>query len=151
MTKLLLSIATASVLVMATAVGQSTPETDTPGTQASSPSMAQGASASGTGMQGEKLNGEKKLKGCIQSQGGSYMLQEKSGKSVMLTGADISAHVGHEVAVHGTWESGTGASSASSTMGSKSGKQFDVKSVDMISDSCRRSKRPMGTQPSASR
>src|SRR5207247_7809890 len=82
MTRLLLNIATALVFFVAAAVAQSTPETDTPGTQGSSPSMGQGTSASSTGMQGTeyKGKGEKKLKGCIQSQGGSYVLQEKSGK-----------------------------------------------------------------------
>ena len=95
MTRLLLNIATALVFFVAAAVAQSTPETDTPGTQGSSPSMGQGTSASSTGMQGTeyKGKGEKKLKGCIQSQGGSYVLQEKSGKIVALAGADLSALV----------------------------------------------------------
>ena len=57
--------------------------------------MGQGTSASSTGMQGTEYEGkgEKKLKGCIQSQGGSYVLQEKSGKIVALAGADLSALV----------------------------------------------------------
>ena len=155
MTRLLLNIATALVFFVAAAVAQSTPETDTPGTQGSSPSMGQGTSASSTGMQGTeyKGKGEKKLKGCIQSQGGSYVLQEKSGKIVALTGADLSAHVGHEVAVHGSWEAGAGSSSAASSgggMGSsdKARKQFNVNSVEMVSESCGRGKRkPIVTSP----
>src|SRR5205823_7075113 len=88
-----------------------------------------------------KGKGEKKLKGCILSQGGSYVLQEKSGKIVALTGADLSAHVGHEVAVHGSWEGGAVSSSTASSgggMGSsdKARKQLNVDRVDMVSESC---------------
>jgi hypothetical protein len=144
MMKMSLSLLTALVFFVAAAVAQSTPQSDTQGTQGGSyPSAGQGTS-SNAGMQGTSKS-EKKLKGCIQSQGGSYMLQEKSGKNVALTGADVSAHVGHEVAVHGSWEGGAGSSSAASSggMGSsdKAGKQFNVTSVDMISESCGGSKK----------
>jgi hypothetical protein len=86
-------------------------------------------------MKGEQ--GSKKLKGCIQSQGGMYMLQTKHGKDVMLSGQDVSAHVGHEVTLHGMW-SGGGMSGMSGTSGtaSSSGKSFNVTSVDMISETC---------------
>lgn len=87
---------------------------------------------------------EKKIKGCIQSQGGQYMLQTKSGKSIPLTGQDVSAHNGHEVAVHGTWTSGSGSSSnmsgTSSGMGSSQANAFNVTSIDHISDTCGGSK-----------
>jgi hypothetical protein len=80
------------------------------------------------------------MKGCIQSQGGLYMLQTKRGKDVMLTGQDVSAHVGHEVTVHGTWEAAggdaSGMSNTSSANASPSGKSFNVTGVDMISDTC---------------
>jgi hypothetical protein len=80
---------------------------------------------------------EKKLKGCVQSQGGQYVLETKKGKEVALAGQDVSAHVGHEVAVKGTWEKGgnTGMSQ-SSTGASSNEKTFNVSSVDMISDTC---------------
>jgi len=81
---------------------------------------------------------EKKLKGCVQSEGGQYVLQTKKG-NVNLTGQDVSAHAGHEVAVKGMWESGAGSSSAASSSGS--GKTFNVASVDMISDTCKESKK----------
>jgi hypothetical protein len=81
-----------------------------------------------------------KMKGCIQSQGGQYILQTKKGKDVMLSGQDVSAHVGHEVTVHGAWEaaggSTSGMSSTSSGNASPNGKSFNVTSVDMISDTC---------------
>jgi hypothetical protein len=80
---------------------------------------------------------EKKLKGCVQSQGGQYVLETKKGKEVALTGTDVSAHVGHEVAVKGTWEKGGNSSmSQSSTGASSNEKTFNVTSVDMISDTC---------------
>ncbi len=80
---------------------------------------------------------EHKMKGCIESQNGQYVLQTKRGKDIALTGQDVSAHVGHEVAVHGMWESGmSGMSNTSSGSASASGKSFNVTSVDMISDTC---------------
>jgi hypothetical protein len=84
------------------------------------------------------MKGEKKMKGCVQSQGGQYVLETKKGKAVPLSGQDMSQHVGHEVAVHGTWggSSSNSMSSTSSGGGADSGKSFNVTSVDMISDSC---------------
>ena len=136
--RLLLSIATALMFFVATAIAQSTPQTDTQGTQGSSPSMGQGSSASQGGMsQGTETKGEKKLRGCIRSEGGQYVLEEKNGKSIALTGQDVSAHVGHEVALHGSWASGNASASATSTNASaKAGREFNVNSVDMISESC---------------
>ena len=76
---------------------------------------------------------EKKLRGCIQSQGGQYVLESKKGKAVALTGQDVSAHVGHEVSLKGAWEgAGTGVSSG----GASSEKTFNVTSVEMISETC---------------
>ena len=80
--------------------------------------------------------GEKTLKGCIKSEGGQTVLEEKKGKEVSLTGSDLSAHVGHEVKVHGMWEKGGSSSAASSGSASSSGKTFNVTSVDMVSDTC---------------
>jgi hypothetical protein len=100
---------------------------------------------------------EKKLKGCVQSEGGQYVLQTKKG-NVNLAGQDVSAHVGHEVAVKGTWESGGSAGSAASSgstgSSAHSGKTFNVSSVDMIADSCGGKKGSSGsmgaTSPSGS-
>jgi hypothetical protein len=68
------------------------------------------------------------------------MLEEKGGKTVSLSGSDVSAHAGHEVTVHGSWQNGgaMSESSSGSSMGKSSGggKTFNVTSVDMISDSC---------------
>src|SRR5690242_19014681 len=135
MKRALLSVATGVMFFAATAFAQSTPQTDTQGTQSSSPSMSQGSSSSSSGgmSQGSQgmSKGEKKMKGCIQSDGGQTVLREKSGKSVALTGQDLSAHVGHEVMVHGTW---AGGDMSSSSGGAGAAHQFTVSSVDMISE-----------------
>ncbi len=80
---------------------------------------------------------EKKLMGCVQSEGGQYVLQTKKGKSIPLTGQDVSAHVGHEVVVRGSWTAAkSDMSGASSANMAKGGHEFNVDSVDHISDTC---------------
>lgn len=79
---------------------------------------------------------EKKVKGCVQSQGGQYSLQTRKGKEVALTGQDVSAHVGHEVELKGNWENGGNAGMSQSSSGSAGEKTFNVTDVKMISDSC---------------
>jgi len=91
---------------------------------------------------------EKTLRGCVQSQGGQYVLEGKKGKTVALTGQDVSAHVGHEVSVKGTWESSAAAGTSPASSGSAE-KTFNVASVDMISDTCS-AKSGKGTSPGSS-
>lgn len=68
------------------------------------------------------MKGEKTLKGCIESENGGYMLEEKHGKEVMLSSSqDLSAHVGHEVKVHGMWQNGSMGSSSGSMTPNSSG------------------------------
>ena len=152
MKKLTLSVVFACALCVATAVAQMAPG-GSQGTQQSSPSMNgprgqqqpgmgqpdQNSPMGQTDQTGNTSNqkSEKKLKGCVQSQGGQYVLETKKGKEVALTGQDVSAHVGHEVAVKGTWEKGGNSSmSQSSTGASSNEKTFNVTNVDMISDTC---------------
>jgi TolA-binding protein len=159
MKKFTISLVVACTLCVAAAVAQMAPGGSGQGTQQSSPSMnsPRGQQQPGMGQPGNDTTGqttqseqtgntashEKKLKGCVQSQGGQYVLETKKGKAVALTGQDVSAHVGHEVAVKGMWEKG-GSSSMSSTAAGSSGssasttneKAFNVASVDMISDTC---------------
>src|SRR5204862_3811165 len=82
--------------------------------------------------------GREKVERLNQGRGCPVGAEEKSGKTVNLSGTDVSAHNGHEVTVHGTWEGGASAaaSSSSGAATAKSGKTFNVTSVDMISDSC---------------
>jgi hypothetical protein len=167
MRKITLSLFVAFALCMATAVAQTQPSRSQgtpnapgqpgtmqqPGTaQPGDPGMGQDQSNNPNQNKPEKS--EKKLKGCVQSQGGQYVLETKKGKAVNLTGQDVSAHVGHEVAVKGTYESGgayaSGSSSSTSTSGgnasgSEKEKTFNVASVDMISDTCKSSKGSSGT------
>lgn len=146
------------LFITTAAIAQRSPQ----GTQGSSPSMQQPGSAGQQGQPGYPAgqqpgadNGttsgqtdqnaqkpeksEKKLKGCVQSEGGQYVLQTKKG-NINLTGQDVSAHVGHEVAVKGMWESRAGSNSSAASTGS-SGKTFNVASVDMVSDTCKDNKK----------
>src|SRR5579864_836537 len=156
MKKIALSVIFTCALCVATAVAQMAPSGGSQGTQQSSPSMngprgqqqpgmGQPDQTSPTGQTDQTGNpsnrtekSEKKLKGCVQSQGGRYVLETKKGKEVALTGQDVSAHVGHEVAVKGTWEKGgnSGMSQSSTGIASSNEKTFNVTSVDMISDTC---------------
>jgi hypothetical protein len=150
MKKVSLSIVTAFVFFLAMAVAQDTTPSNSgsagsAGTEQSSPSMSQGTTGSqgeAGGMQGsgtmkhKSMKGEKTLKGCVRSEGGQYMLEEKSGKMVNLAGSDVSAHVGHEVKVEGMYESGSSGSSTASSSGMSSGHTFTVSNVSMVSDTC---------------
>lgn len=78
---------------------------------------------------------DKKLRGCIQSQAGQYVLETKKGNAVALAGQDVSAHVGHEVELKGTWENAS-AGNGDPTASSNTSKTFNVASVEMISDTC---------------
>jgi len=153
MRKFTLSVIFTCALCAATALAQMAPSGGSQGTQQSSPSMSgsrgqqqpgmgqpdQNSPMGQTDQTGNTSNqkSEKKLKGCVQSQGGQYVLETKRGKEVALSGQDVSAHVGHEVAVKGTWEKGGNAGmSQSSTGASSNEKTFNVTNVDMISDTC---------------
>ena len=114
--------------------GMSQPRQDPGMTQPDSNSSPSAQTDQGNAQQNQNAS-EKKLKGCVQSQGGQYVLEIKKGKAVALAGQDVSAHVGHEVALKGTWESG--ASSAASTGTAGSEKTFNVTKVDMISETCK--------------
>lgn len=109
---------------------QQSPGTGQPGQ--SDPMSSQDQTGNNSGMN-TKDSGEKKLKGCVQSQGGQYVLETKKGKMVALTGQDVSAHVGHEVQVKGTWASGSMSQTSSGNAGEKS---LNVTDVKMISDTC---------------
>lgn len=84
---------------------------------------------------------EKKVKGCIQSENGSYVLQAEHGKVYNLSGGtDLAGHVGHEVKVHGTLSDSSAVSSPSSSAasaGSTSQGTLTVSSIEMVSDTCK--------------
>lgn len=165
MKNVLLCMCTAFIFFVASAVAQTPTDSNSAGsqgTQGSSPSMSgqtgstspnnrgtmsQGSTPGNTSSNGSMA--EKKMKGCIESQGGQYMLQTKKGKDVMLTGQDVSAHVGHEVTVHGMWEGGSSAMSSTSSGSGAASKSFNVTSVDMISDTCSMGKGKSGMSGSS--
>jgi hypothetical protein len=93
-------------------------------------------------------NGEKKLKGCIASEGGKYILQSKHGKEIVLTGSeDFASHVGHTVTVRGTLtnsadstgaaSSATATSTGTSSDTASAGEQLKVSKIEMVSDTCK--------------
>jgi len=175
MKKLSLSIVTALVFFVATAMAQTTPATDPQGTTppAASPSnqtstpeaqtpAAQPATTPPAGTQSASApdtKGEKKLKGCVESENGKFVLEAKHGKEVVLTGQDFSAHVGHVVAVRGNFQNSMAASASGETAGtaasagttstsstdttssadkkSKAGQEFNVTSIEMVSSTCK--------------
>jgi hypothetical protein len=97
-------------------------------------SLAQASQSSNPGAQTSTNFGEKKLKGCLLSEGGKYVLQERRGRAIALAGSqELGAHVGHTVAARGTFLTGDG-NTRSSMTGSR--QIFAVSKLDMVSDSC---------------
>src|SRR5882724_3765421 len=126
---------------------QATPQGTNPSAQPqTTPPPSPDMSSSGNQSAATETKGEKKLKGCIQSEGGKYILQDKHGKDVALTGSqDFASHVGHTVTIHGTFASGSDASSSggasptasgSGGMSASTGQQFMVSKLDMVSETC---------------
>jgi hypothetical protein len=156
MKQVFVSLSTAFLFFAAVAIAQTAPSGgQAQGTTNSSPAMngQPGSPNSGMEQSGSQpdmsgssnpsgkspgMKAEKKMKGCVASQGGQYVLETKKGKAVPLSGEDISAHVGHEVVVHGTWSEGSSSSMSSTSAGSgaDSGKTLRVTSIDMISSTC---------------
>jgi len=131
--------ALASMMAAAqTSPGTMPPAGTTPSTQPQT-APSQTTDMPGAGTQSEKKT-EKSLKGCIQSSGGQFSLEEKHGKEIALTGSqDLASHVGHTVTVHGTFANGSeasGATASASGGGMSAGEQFMVSKVDMVSEKC---------------
>lgn len=141
------------------AVAQTTPGTmpapgTTPTTQPqTSPSQTSDMPGAGSQAPSNDKRSEKSLKGCIVSTGGQYALEDKHGKQTALAGSsDFAAHVGHTVAVHGSFANGSDSSAASSNSGAGSGDQFMVSKIDMVSDKCNATKsknKDMNSDPTA--
>lgn len=145
MNKLMLSFATLLLFTL-TGFAQSTanPNSGMQGTQDSSPAMQQQQTpSSDSGMNNSNM--PKKLRGCIAQQNGQYVLQTKHGKTIPLSGQDVSAHVGHTVALHGTWAGSNAGTQTSTGAASDAASSFEVTKVDMISDSCNAGGAPSGS------
>jgi hypothetical protein len=150
-----------------TTPSQSTPSSSNPDTMSPSSGASQGgygsqtpssqAPSTSTSSTSESKGKAKTIQGCIAGSSGNFMLQEKGGKSANLQSSqDLSAHVGHEVKVHGHWASasdmaGSAAQSAGTNPASDTasaagkadkaaangGKTFVVDSLDMVSEQCK--------------
>jgi hypothetical protein len=124
-------------LLTAAAFAQNMPtlREQTPGIPAQSQtSLAQASETSSGAAQTSANFGEKKLKGCLLSEGGKYVLQERRGRSIALAGSqELGSHVGHTVTARGTFLTGDG-NNRSAMTGSR--QIFAVSKLDMISDSC---------------
>ena len=137
MKKTILTIAATLALGLC-AVAQQKPSNDPrsapPGADSSTmPSQTPDTASPSASTPQAEAKSEKKLKGCIKADGSAFVLEEKKGKHVSLTGQDLAAHVGHTVVVHGTYA----AASVAGTMTSAcAGDQFTVNRVDMVSSSC---------------
>ena len=133
MRKLSVSLCLAFAFFVASAVAQMAPGGGSQGTQNSSPSTQQ---------PGQYPNQQP---GMGQPDNTSPTAQTDQGTANQnLTGQDVSAHVGHEVAVKGAWESGSGMSSTASGNAGASEKTFNVTKVEMISETCGGSGKGMG-------
>ncbi|HET7442184.1 MAG TPA: DUF5818 domain-containing protein [Terriglobales bacterium] len=96
---------------------------------------SQGSMSQGSTTKGAK---EHKVKGCIRSEGGKYVLEDAHGKTFALNSTeDLSAHVGHEVVVHGTEGVAAGSSASSTGASASAEKEITVSKLDMVSDTCK--------------
>jgi hypothetical protein len=151
-----------------TTPSQSTPSSSNPDTMSPSSGAAQGGYGSqtpssqtaGSQAPSESKGKAKTIQGCMAGSGGNFTLQEKGGKSVNLESSqDLTAHVGHEVKVHGHWASAgatagaaaesagtaapgtaasdTGAAAGKAGKAAAGAKTFMVDSVDMVSEQCK--------------
>jgi hypothetical protein len=142
MKKLMLSLAMAMLFTI-TSLAQTTADpNNSQGTQESSPAM-QSSQSGATANTGTAANAaEKRLSGCVAQENGQYVLETRHGKTVPLSGQDVSAQVGHTVAVRGTWTANAMGSTASSdqtsaTASTTTARSFDVANVRTISDTCK--------------
>jgi hypothetical protein len=90
--------------------------------------------------------GEKKLKGCIKSEGGKYVLEEKHGKEITLSGSQDFAF-SRRTYSHGPtacgavdWIRPAAALLHPTAETSAWGGQFMVSKLDMVSESCKMEK-----------
>lgn len=99
------------------------------------------ATAAGSGRQAHTgAGGDMTVEGCLSGSNGNFSLTDKNGMTYQLTGdtATLSEHVGHEVKVTGSANSGAaGASGASAGAAGASGQTMQVSSVKHVSKTCK--------------
>lgn len=92
-------------------------------------------------------SGETSVEGCLAGSNGSFTLTDNSGMTYQLTGdtSKLAEHVGHEVKIKGATSgsgagmSGAGSASAGASAGASgsAASSLDVKSVKMVSKTCK--------------
>ena len=118
MKRLLLMLGTClafTIMSMAQSSQQTSPNPTYPSSN-TSPTMQQDSQQGS--MANSENKGEKKLKGCIRSENGKYVLESKHHKMIALTGSeDFAPHVGHTVTVHGSFLNGSNSASSGAMSG----------------------------------
>jgi len=98
------------------------------------------AVAAGSGQQ-SAAGGQMTVEGCLSGSSGNFTLTDKNGMSYQLTGdtAKLSEHVGHEVKITGTSNSGAsgGSDTASASTGAGAASTLQVSSVKHVSKTCK--------------
>jgi hypothetical protein len=127
-----------SALAQGTSTGTSQSQTSTDtGMQAPQKGKKSGA-ASETGTAGSTK--ESQLTGCLAKDpsGSGYVLTNgKYKKGVAVKSSeDLSAHVGHQVKLNGSWEKPTAGGEGGASAKGQSMKTFDATKVTHISDTC---------------
>jgi hypothetical protein len=102
---------------------------------------AKGEAGESGAMAGEKSAKESQLTGCLakDASGSGYMLTNghyKKGVEVK-SAEDLSAHVGHEVRLMGTWEKETAGEAGGAGAKGKTMREFNATKVEHISDTCK--------------
>jgi hypothetical protein len=118
------------------ALAQTTPTNTQPQISTSQASHILSSDMSSSGIQSM---GEKRLRGCVKSKGGNYVLQEKGKKDVALGGSqNFATHLGHTVTLRGTFANGSHMDNGGSANASTDGTPvtFIVSKLDMVSESC---------------
>lgn len=89
--------------------------------------------------------GEKKLKGCLVSVGGKYVLQDRRGKETLLAGSpELGTQVGHTVTAHGIFTNIF--TNNDQRIAGKARQAFVVSSLEMNSDTCGADKNKLAEQ-----
>jgi hypothetical protein len=137
-----------------TSPSSTSPSSTSPSQQPATPDTSQTTTTTTTQTTQTSTDSGTSIEGCLSGSAGNWTLTDQSGKTYSLAGdtSKLSDHVGHQVRIMGTDNSGSasssgsasgasspsGASGASSAGGSQS--TFTVKKVKMISSTCSTSK-----------
>jgi hypothetical protein len=155
---LLLAVAIAfSLTAMAQDTSMQGTETQSTTTTTKTTKAQQGQEANEAGQSGavgtKGAPKEHSLTGCLAKspEGNGYMLTNGHyKKGVMVNSSeDLSAHIGHEVKLTGTWEQPTAGEAGGAGAKGKEMRTFDATAVSHISDTCNMGKSKKGTEGAA--